>query len=147
MLQDIKKISGQVYEYLNKNQTKLGREFESFPGGTCRDSSWILAMVLKERLGIKCKIVFCDRIYESDLKSKKDGLALSHCWLKINLGADGCLDIDITANQFEDIESFIIKVDSKWHKEHWEIKNTYDFDIIESKYIKIYLELIDIAKI
>ena len=116
MLQDIKKISGQVYEYLNKNQTKLGREFESFPGGTCRDSSWILAMVLKERLGI-------------------------------NLGADGCLDIDITANQFEDIESFIIKVDSKWHKEHWEIKNTYDFDIIESKYIKIYLELIDIAKI
>lgn len=82
--------------------------WENFPRGACGDASLILGQVL-DRAGIKGFKYVCGN------KWKADGSCSSHAWLK-----NGKWIVDITADQFPDVnESVIVTSKSEWH-EQWE---------------------------
>ena len=75
----------------------------SFPQGACGDASILLGEYLHEQgLGVW---VYAGRERDSDLHS--------HAWLE----QDGLI-VDITADQFEDVnESIIVTCDRSWHQQ------------------------------
>jgi hypothetical protein len=77
----------------------------NFPSGACSDSAALLGQLLKDILEI-------DTQFYSGTKKIKETLT-SHAWLKA-----GKVFVDITADQFEEIDSPIwVTVTSRWHDE------------------------------
>ena len=77
----------------------------NFPFGSCSDSAVLLGQLLKDVLEI-------DTNFYSGTK-EVNGTLISHAWLKA-----GKIIIDITADQFEEIDSSIwVTVISRWHDE------------------------------
>lgn len=85
----------------NCDKETLPASFKSFPNGSCKDASIILAYYLQEK-------GFGEFDYISGERMGK-----SHGWLRQNE-----IVIDITADQFIDNnESVIVTINSKWHSE------------------------------
>lgn len=79
-----------------------------FPRGACGDTALVLGQVLHDA-GITGFEYICGKKY------KEDGACLSHAWLK-----NGDWIVDITADQFPDIDApVIVTRNSEWHNQ-WE---------------------------
>lgn len=82
--------------------------WRTFPKGACGDTCLLLGQVLHDE-GFKGAEYVCGNKY------REDGKSYSHAWLRY-----GGLIIDITADQFPEVESKVIVInESEWH-EQWE---------------------------
>ena len=122
-LQAIEFHSKQFREALEKcpkNLLPIG--FRDFPRGSCGDASLLLAKYLQN---MKCGMFdfVCGEISEND----EHGFQ-THAWLQRN-----DLIIDITADQFEEIESSVIITRNRSWYERFEIEITHiaDYDIYD----------------
>ena len=102
--------------------SQLGITFSNFPSGACGDAVLVLGTHLKD-LG------FGEFQYMlGDYGNKNENFWSSHAWLQLD-----DLVIDITADQFPDIEEKIIVSDkSEWHRNlNGEAKNIADYRIYD----------------
>ncbi|ADG10178.1 hypothetical protein B7G68_08735 [Caulobacter segnis] len=83
--------------------------FERFPYGSCGDAALLLGRFLREQGAVDVRYVLGTR--------KLGDSWSSHAWLNV----DG-LTVDITADQFEDMEeAVIVAVASPWHERIFEL--------------------------
>ncbi|WP_141758710.1 hypothetical protein [Duganella sp. HH105] len=84
--------------------------WETFPRGACGDTSLVLGQVLRDA-GIGGFVYICGNKYRTD------GNPYSHGWLQNDQWV-----VDITADQFAEVEQkVIVSNNSEWHK-HWELE-------------------------
>ncbi len=91
-------------------KTKL--PWENFPRGACGDTTLVLGQLLFDHgiAGFK---------YISGQKHWPDGRFSTHAWLQ-----NGQWVVDITADQFPEVQqAIIVSSDSPWHRE-WEVAKT-----------------------
>jgi hypothetical protein len=95
--------------------------WRAFPKGACGDTCLILGQVLHDE-GFQGAEYICGNKYRSD------GKPYSHAWLRY----EGLI-IDITADQFPDVEEkVIVSSESKWHKQ-------WDEELPESGVLQDYV--------
>lgn len=83
--------------------------FERFPTGSCGDAALLLSRFLREHGARDIRYVLGKRRVGDDWGS--------HAWLTV----DGLI-VDITADQFEEVEvPVIVAATSAWHTSGWEI--------------------------
>jgi len=101
-------ITRSVQEFRNaleRSDLALLPTLANFPQGSCGDASLLLGKFLRDS-GFGDFDYVCGEVF-------RDGQKQTHAWLQ-----RGALIIDITANQFPDIDSpMLITDDHNWHKQ------------------------------
>ncbi|ONN64870.1 hypothetical protein BTM36_19780 [Herbaspirillum sp. VT-16-41] len=103
------KIASAVRQAIERCEPTM-RPWPSFPLGACGDTSLILGQVLEDE-SIPGFMYICGN------KRKADGHGATHAWLQ-----NGPWIVDITADQFPDVDQpVIVTSDSAWHSK-WELE-------------------------
>jgi hypothetical protein len=101
----VKKIAAAVRKAIEMCEPK-DLPWPAFPGGACGDTTLLLGQVLDDA-GISGFEYICGNRY------KEDGTCASHAWLQ-----NGEWIVDITADQFPEVEQTVIVTNSSgWHKQ------------------------------
>lgn len=126
---------------IQQAKDKLGESFRYFPLGACGDASVLLGMYLTEEGFGEFEYVSGERYFEEEERHA------THAWL-----AQGSLIVDITADQFYEIDNpvMVTRV-SEWHSgfegrpRHIAHARAYD-DQIEADYKHLYAIVLDEVK-
>jgi hypothetical protein len=109
MVEEITTISNAVRLAIDENEAVKSLFWFGFPRFACGDATSILGTILANagHVGFKCVSGENDDFY---------GRYQTHAWLQ-----RGDLIVDITADQFDDVDdSVIVSTDSAWHRK-WRI--------------------------
>jgi len=108
------------------DRAKLPITFSNFPRGSCGDAALLLGRFLKDR-------GFGDSDYVLGWRGDHES-GSSHAWLQI-----GDLIIDITADQFADMDQpVIVQESSTWHAAfNGEVQNEGDYRIYDDHTVQV----------
>ncbi len=117
---------------LNCDRNELPLSLADFPSGSCADASILLGTYFKDH-GIDGFVLIKGRRDE-------DSLLETHYWLE-----KGNTLVDITADQFEDVNGQIVitRTDSNWYSGFEKfLQHEADYHVIAAKDVRVHLEAV-----